>query len=277
MKTEYNFLSLGAGVQSTCMALMFAKKVIAPMPNAAIFADTKAEPQSIYEHIKWLEKELPFPLYVVSAGSLTERITQPYKTKQGRFTARIAIPAFVDVDGKGSLTGRDCTTEYKIKPVLKKHKELANIKRGQTQVTVTNCLGISVDEIQRMKKAREKWSINRWPLIEERMTRHDCKLWLARNGYPEPPRSACVYCPFHSDNEWDRIKREDPASFAEAVKVEQQMQALNKASKNSGGTGYLQSTPFLHRSCKPLADIEFNKEPGQLDLFDNECEGLCGI
>jgi hypothetical protein len=38
-------LSLGAGVQSSTMALMAAKGEIIPMPDCAIFADTGAEPK----------------------------------------------------------------------------------------------------------------------------------------------------------------------------------------------------------------------------------------
>ena len=40
--TKHNFLSLGAGVQSSTLALMAAKGEIGPMPDAAIFADTQA-------------------------------------------------------------------------------------------------------------------------------------------------------------------------------------------------------------------------------------------
>ena len=56
-----NVLSLGAGVQSSTMALMAAKGEITPMPDCAIFADTQAEPQSVYDYLDWLEKQLPFP------------------------------------------------------------------------------------------------------------------------------------------------------------------------------------------------------------------------
>ena len=59
-ETPYNVLSLG--VQSTAMALMAAKGEITPMPNIAIFADTQAEPKSVYEHLEWLKKQLPFPV-----------------------------------------------------------------------------------------------------------------------------------------------------------------------------------------------------------------------
>lgn len=41
-------LSLGAGVQSTTMALMAAHGEIQPMPDCAIFADTGWEPKAVY-------------------------------------------------------------------------------------------------------------------------------------------------------------------------------------------------------------------------------------
>jgi hypothetical protein len=36
---------------------------------------------------------------------------------------------------------------------------------------------------------------------------------------------------------------------------------------------------YLHRSCKPLDEVEFNKKENdkQLDMFNNECEGMCGV
>jgi len=59
-------ISLGAGVQSTVMALMAAKGELSPMPDCAIFADTKFEPKGVYTHLDWLEKQLPFPTYRVT-------------------------------------------------------------------------------------------------------------------------------------------------------------------------------------------------------------------
>jgi len=48
-----HFLSLGAGVQSSTMALMAAKGQIGPMPDAAIFADTQWEPRHVYTWLNW--------------------------------------------------------------------------------------------------------------------------------------------------------------------------------------------------------------------------------
>ena len=52
-------ISLGAGVQSSVMALMAAKGELTPMPEAAILTDTQWEPKDVYEHLDWLEKQLP--------------------------------------------------------------------------------------------------------------------------------------------------------------------------------------------------------------------------
>jgi hypothetical protein len=47
-------LSLGAGVQSTTMALMAAHGEVGPMPDCAIFSDTGWEPNAVYQHLAWL-------------------------------------------------------------------------------------------------------------------------------------------------------------------------------------------------------------------------------
>ena len=63
------FLSLGAGVQSSTLALMIAHGELEPV-EAAIFADTGWEPRKVYEWLDWLEQQLPFPVYRVQHGNL---------------------------------------------------------------------------------------------------------------------------------------------------------------------------------------------------------------
>ena len=129
--TKYNFISLGAGVQSSCMALMAAKGELDPMPDAAIFADTRAEPDSVYEWLDFLSKELPFPVHKVNFGNLTEDSLEKKIGKNGEPRARRIIPLFgiLPNGNKTAAIGRACTADYKIKPILKKVKELAGIKR----------------------------------------------------------------------------------------------------------------------------------------------------
>ncbi|CAB4136053.1 hypothetical protein UFOVP917_33 [uncultured Caudovirales phage] len=273
IKTRWNCLNLGAGVQSSTLALMAAAGEISPMPDFAIFADTQAEPDSVYSWLDWLERQLPFPVHRVTRGNMTDDMMVLRTAQDGRQWTKSMIPAFMQApNGSIGLLGRSCTADYKIVPILKKLRQLCGIKRGEKQVQITQWIGISYDEIQRMKPSRDKWTQHRWPLIEREMRRHDCIVWLKRHGFPEPPRSACIYCPFHSNAEWRRLKDHEPEAFAEAVRVEQELQSTKAKAAD-------RSVPWLHRSCVPLEQVDLSTETdaGQLDMFGNECEGLCGV
>jgi hypothetical protein len=104
------------------------------------------------------------------------------------------------------------------------------------------------------------------------MTRGDCLLWMERHDYPRPPRSACVFCPFHHPSEWQRLKAEEPEDFAKAVWYEHRLQETAPLANMPG-------TPYLTRRCQPLESIDWHNitQQDQLDLFGNECEGMCGV
>jgi hypothetical protein len=105
------------------------------------------------------------------------------------------------------------------------------------------------------------------------MTRQACKEWMQAKGYPEPPRSACVFCPFHSNKEWQRLKTQEPDEFKRAVQFEKELQAAKAKTDN------MISTPYLHRSCQPIDQVDTRSDfdKGQLPLWDDECEGMCGV
>lgn len=249
------------------------------MPTAAVFADTQAEPQSVYRWLDWLEPTLPFPVHRVTRGSLTEAITtlRERKDKDG-FWIYSGIPTFnVNPDGSSGHVHRQCTYSFKIEVLDKTVRKLAGIKRGQKTPTVTRWIGISLDEAHRMRPSRHPWAEHRWPLVERRLSRSDCLLWMERNGYPKPPRSACVYCPYHSDTEWRRLKAEEPEAFAEAVRVDH----AYRAAKIQTGVGAIKQrgVPYLHASRMPLDEVDFStaEDNGQQSMFGNECEGMCGV
>jgi uncharacterized protein YbdZ (MbtH family) len=166
-------------------------------------------------------------------------------------------------DGKQAMGRRQCTAEYKLRPIQKKIVELQGGKRpkGGTEVWV----GISTDEIMRMKPSRVKYIINRWPLIEKRMSRNDCVKWMQSNGWTAP-KSSCIGCPFHSNEQWRALT---PEEFADAVEVD-------RAIRNQSG---FRGEQYMHRSLKPLEEVDFRtaEEMGQLNMFLNECEGMCGV
>ena len=187
-----NILSLGAGVQSSTMALMAAHGEITPMPDAAIFADTQAEPQNVYDWLEYLEPLLPFPVYRVTKGNLEEESLVGKTSDTGPWI-KAYIPAYIGTKDEGyGLLGRKCTQDFKVGPIRKKARELAGITgKSVKETVVTQWLGISLDEIQRMKAQVEPWQDFRHPLIELRMTRYDCLNWMRRNAAisGSPPRA----------------------------------------------------------------------------------------
>lgn len=193
-------LSLGAGVQSTTMALMATHGEIGPMPDCAIFADTGWEPKAVYKHLDWLMSR----------------------------------------------------------------------KRSPTHAVVEAWIGISTDEIIRAKASFEPWQVKRFPLIEQRMSRRDCLAWLRRHDYPEPPKSACIGCPFHDNGRWRYMRDHDVEAWVDAVEIDRALRT---------GLRGIRGEVFLRRSCVPLeeADLSTAADYGQLDLFANECEGMCGV
>jgi hypothetical protein len=259
------FLSLGAGVQSSTLALMIANGEIEPV-EAAIFADTGWEPRKVYEWLDWLEKQLPFPVYRVQHGNLRQDILNK---QQGIRVA--AVPwHMIMPSGDRAMGRRQCTMEYKIQPLTRKTRELLDLKPGQRAkgVLCEMLIGISTDEALRMKPAKEAWKRHRWPLIEKSMSRSDCLAWMERKGYPLPPKSSCIGCPFHNDHEWRAIKA-DTEAWADALEVD-------AAIRQQPG---MRGQQFMHRSCVPLDQVDLSTaaDHGQVDMFNNECEGMCGV
>lgn len=280
-------ISLGAGVQSTTMALMAAHGELQPMPDAAIFADTGAEPVAVYRHLAWLMESgrLPFPVLVTKAwegyglpaikGTLTAELVRA--ASGGKQGSDSRPPFFaMNKDGSGGMIRRQCTGDYKIDPIQRRVRELLGLKRGQRWPkvpVVEQWIGISLDEATRMKPSQIPAIRNRWPLIEKRMARRDCLSWIRDHGYPEPPKSACTFCPYRSDAEWRRLRDTDAAAWGEAVMVDEAIRN-GLTSKGLGGGGL-----YVHRSMVPLAqaDLSTAEERGQLNMFENECEGMCGV
>jgi len=268
-------LSFGAGVQSTTMLLMSLRGMFGPPPDLAIFADTQFEPSQVYDHLQWVQNEVArlsngqVTVNIVSAGNIKTDHLQGTNTTGQRFAS---MPLYTQ-DGKG-MGRRQCTREYKIEPIEKEIRRLLGVAKGKRVpkgVMVEQWIGISTDEIQRIKKNKRPWAHNRFPLIERRLSRSDCRVWFERN-YPGVPlvKSACSACPFRDNSMWRWLKKNAPEDFAEAV-------AFDKAIRENGTTlKGMHSQQFVHRSGIPLDQADLD-EIDIDDLFQNECDGYCGV
>lgn len=260
-------ISLGAGVQSTTMALMAAHGEIGPMPDAAIMADVGDEPGAVYEHLAWLRSGnvLPFPVYVVNdRGQLSERVLAGDKAARP--------PLFVRTKRGIGMLGRQCTRNFKVRPIRRETRRLLGVgpRAYVPPNSVEAWIGISVDEVIRVKPSGAAFLVNRHPLIEAGMTREDCKTWLVDKGYAIPPKSSCWHCPYQSDAQWRDKRDHQPHEFAKAVEFDSALRAP--------GMIALYGVPaFVHRSAVPLGDVDLDASKDQIDLFNNDCEGICGV
>ena len=269
MTPDLRILSLGAGVQSSTLALMIEKGEI-PMVDAAIFADTMGEPKAVYDWLNWLETQLSYPVYRVSQGNLKQDMLEVVDDKP-KF---LSVPLYIKniQTGKKSLLRRQCTREYKIHPINQKVRNLLGLAKGERRkkgTKVEMLMGISTDEIVRMKPNRIKYISNVYPLVDKGMSRSNCKGWMENHKYPKPPRSACTFCPYHTNEEWKTIK-ENKQEWDEVVELDE---AIRNRTKNKVDQF------FLHKTCVPLNKIDFNKDTKskQLDLFTEKCDGICAL
>lgn len=285
MKSEYHILNLGCGVQSTTLYLMFMRGEITPQIDCAIFADTQDEPGAVYRHLEWL-KSLGGPEIVVrTAGRLGDDLVQGRNSTGQRFSA---IPAFTTLhDGQTrGQTRRQCSKEYKSEVVERtiRREVLGRAPRQRIPkgIQIHQYFGISLDEAGRARRIgdlfrQEKpWATPHFPLVERFWTRPDCLNYLADKVPHQTPRSACVFCPYHSDAEWWTIKhqRED---WARAVEVDAALRTTGAVANKD-----MRQTMYVHSSCQPLDQVVFDTRPTRRDLqmsmsFAQVCEGVCGV
>lgn len=107
------------------------------------------------------------------------------------------------------------------------------------------------------------------------MSRADCLRWLQIHNYPMPSKSACTFCPYHDNATWAALKRGQPEAFAEAVAVDRAIR--EGVSDGANGKRLSPNRWYVHRSLQPLEKVEFTGNPDQLNMFENECEGMCGV
>ncbi|WP_217570500.1 hypothetical protein [Streptomyces sp. GbtcB7] len=231
--------------------LALSAKGILPKVDYAIFADTGWEPRAVYKHLDRLEREIAIPAGIpvlrVSSGNIRDDALDP----EHRFAS---MPLYVlNKDGKQGMTRRKCTGEYKIKPIKKKVREILGYpypQRIPKDVFVEQWVGISTDEFHRAKDADVKYMRNRHPLIDLNWSRTDCIHFLTSIGLGNTPKSSCLGCPFHGNQQWRNIRDTSPEEWADVVAFDAAIRQGNARATASGNR--LLGQAFLHRSRVPL-------------------------
>lgn len=255
MTEPINVISLGWGVQSFTLAVMVAEGDLPPV-LAAVHSDTTHESSLTYDFAKrWTPWLMEKGVRVVTVKNHDNEIITNIPG------GKIFIPAFTNNEGKDGQLRRQCTQRWKIAPMrrwLQAHRNGARVNQW---------LGISMDEYRRMKDSDVKYVTNVFPLIDLKMTRQDCKDYLVEHGIEVPPKSACIFCPYHSKREWQSVARTE-SDWQKAMALDERIRKVRPP-----------YDLFVHTSKKPLAEVDLrtDEEKGQLSLWDNECEGMCGL
>lgn len=279
-KADLKVLSLGAGIQSSTLLYMAASGEIEA--DAAVFADTQWEPGRVYEHLeklKTIAADAGIDLRVATVGNLKERVLHQDGAEGAEGSRHfVTIPLHVtDSKGRPGMIRRVCTHDYKIVPIRRTVRDLMK-ERGAK--TVDQIIGISWDEVQRMRESDVKFIRNVYPLVERRMTRQACMAYIEAGGWPVPAKSACIGCPFHDDAFWRDLKKNAPDEWQDAVEFDHAIRGGGRMS----GSKELDGEAFLHRTRQPLdlVDLRTPEEKGQGSLFDvgfeENCDGgVCGV
>ena len=252
-----SIFSFGSGVQSTAIFLLIHHepqrllKVVGHLPEWIIFADTGAENQESIDNFEKCKSMSKIPMLRVK--NFERNALNSYRD----------VPVFFE---SGGNMQRQCTAEWKIKPINRAISKLYSHKKSTKNIKkiVSAWLGISLDEISRMKESKIKSIENVYPLIELGLTRNNCYQILKKYNW-NAVKSSCYMCPYQVKR-WVENKEID-----KAISYEKQLQKYSN----------YREIPFLHPSAQPLEEVYKNLK-NQTNLFsrwdfENECDGVCGI
>ena len=246
-----NVWNCGGGTQSAAIAALLVQGRL-PMPDVSLIVDTGREKRSTWEYMDAVL--LP---NLARAGIRLNKISKEEFATCDIWSTNgetLEIPAFTtQTKGQISKLTNFCSYEWK-------RRVADRWLRQEGYVDCRKWLGYALDEPRRWLPHADSADI--WlPLVHGvPMRKRDCRPFVLKNGWPDPPGSNCWMCPNQSNAEWLETKRNRPEEFAMAVQIDKQIREKDPFA-------------FLHSSGVPLDQVDWS-EP-QLD-FVMSCEsGEC--
>lgn len=204
MKKIIKYLSLGAGWQSSMLAILASEGIIEA--DFAAFSDPGSEMPKTYEylvnHLIPYCEERNFPIYWLKPNGEYIKRENIYDYYHKRKTLPYRI-------------NRSCTGNWKIRPIQRYCLE------KYPNYDFISYLGFSLDEVHRMKDSQHKRFTNEYPLIDMRIRRKDLKKMYRDRNLPYPVKSGCFFCPFNRKAEWKNLLYNYPNLFEKAIQLEE--------------------------------------------------------
>lgn len=256
----YEVFSSGGGTQSTCIAALIVQGRL-PKPDFMVIADTGRECKTTWEYLDAVTRPA-----LAAVGVNVHRIAASEwaseHCRQAFNGDSLQIPAYTNQSGDiGKLPGY-CSSQWKVRVIDRYLSRTFGITRSQYRKWV----GFSLDEwrrVQKMSVGKDyRKGLIRFPLVSDvPLRRHEVIREVERMGWPTPPRSRCWMCPNQHDQEWIDLSDDDLALAAE---FEAEIQTKDP-------------NAWLHKSCTPIAQVDFSAAPGLFDSGDYCSSGVCFV
>lgn len=128
-----------------------------------------------------------------------------------------------------SWSYRWCTRDFKVRPIR------YYLKKNCSVLPAISVMGISCDEVGRMRTDHPPEFTYEYPLVEKGMSRPDCENFIRSNGLPVPPKSGCHFCPYLNKKQLRLIHDKHPDLWERRRQLEHNSKAFPKAQISAYG------------------------------------------
>ena len=235
--THAEVWSCGGGTQSGAIAVLIGSGKL-PRPDICFMTNTGREKSGTWPFVEnFIRPQLAkvgAELVIIKAsdfggGSL-------FGGEEG---TTVLMPGFTTLNGSVGKFSPFCSGSWKTH-IGERYLRSLGVEKAR------NWIGISLDEMRRVRKQHRPWLELWYPLIfGVRMFRYQCVELIRSTGWLGPiPHSACYMCPNMGNAEWIEMKLNWPEDFAAACAVEAEVRLVDPHW-------------FCHPSCVPLAEVDF--------------------
>lgn len=250
--------SYGGGTQTAAIAVLVLQGRL-PRPHRIVMADTAREATATWDYLADVVEPA-----LAAEGMRVEIASHDLATVDlwgGAASDSLLIPAYTTQKGRTSKLPTFCSNEWKRRPVERYLRAVGYGPKNPVQMW----LGMSTDEIERMKASPTPWIDHKYPLCFDVPTsRQECKRLVTAHGWPEPPKSSCWMCPHRSNAQWRDLRDNYPDDFEAAC-------ALDEAIRRTDADA------FLHGSAVPLREADLEPEASTPGLFSSCDSGYCFV
>ena len=243
-------LSYGGGKQTVALITLILEGKL-PKPDIIVMADTGREVSTTFEYMdEFVQPALKEIGLKVEIASHEGAYNDLYA-----YNEDLLLPVFVRTNGRIGKLPTFCSDKWKKDVIRRWLKE-----KGVTSTDVW--LGISTDEMLRMKPSGLQWYRHVYPFIELiPMNRSQCVSQIQNFGWTVPHKSRCYMCPNQSVEAWKQMKKLDNGDYDKAVILENEIREKD-------------ADMYLHPSAIPLEEAVEQSEL-QYDMFDGCDSGYC--